>query len=169
MTEKQKLIYMIEKLFSSKIYSLDILYDLELLINVRLKLFQDTIEEIEKLRAEEYLKEIAKFTKKRRICEFANRIYIISGVQAVSFAAVQLSDRAIKNIIFDLSKELLLCDSLPIETTEPNLVSTIYMFHGENVVFLKHIYPACTALVLQVLSSKNILNYPVEERWNIKD
>lgn len=169
MSEKQDLICMIEKLFSSKIYSLDILYDLELLINVRLKLFQDTIEEFERLRAEDYLKEIAEFTKKRRTYEFSNRIYIISGVQTVNFAAVHLSDKAMSNIISDLSKELLFCDSLPIETTASNLVSTIYMFHEKNMIFLKHIYPAYAALVLQVLSSKNILYYPVEERWNIKD
>lgn len=169
MTEKQKLKYMTDRLFPSKVYSYDILYDLNWIIKERLELFKHSIDEFEKERAEDYLQELIEFTSKPKFeYEYLNRVYIISGIQFVGMACVGLSDAAITNIKTDVFAEVFMCDSLPIMNTDPNLISTIYIFQKNNV-HCWHIYPSDAMWILQSLSSKNIVNYRLKQRWTIKD
>ena len=169
MSKNFELKYMIEKLFPSKVYTLDILYDLKLMISIRLKQFQHNVDEFEKCRAEEYLKEMSEFVKSPRKYEFPNRLYVISGVQFVGVACLDLSDKAIQNIIYDLQKELYDCEPFPVNRTEVNLINTVYIFHESTPVFWRHIDPAYAALISQTLSTKNIVNFGLKNRWTVKD
>lgn len=170
MNEKQELKYMTERFFPSKIYSYDILCDLDRIIKLRLELFKTNIDEFEEYRAKNYLHELVKFTDKfNGEYEFRNRLYLISGVQFVALACVELSDAAIKNISTDVWADLVMSDSLKIEDLETNMLTSIYIFQANDIIFCQHLYPSMVALILQTLSSKNIVDYGLKKRWTIKD
>lgn len=169
MDEKQELKYMTERLFPSKIYSYDILFDLYRIIKLRLELFKTNIDEFEEYRAKNYLHELVKFICKFEGYEFKNRLYLISGVQFVALACVELSDTAIDNISTDVLTDLAMSDSLKTEDLEPNMLTSIYIFQENDIIFYQHLYPSMVALILQTLSSKNIVDYKLKKRWTIKD
>ena len=170
MNEKQEMAYVIEGLFPSKVYCPDVIYDMGQIISSRLLSFRQNIDDFEKERAEEHLKEITEFIKdKPKRYEFSNRLYVISGVQCVNIACVSLSDKAIENIVKDMSSELMLHYAFPLKGTNPNFVSTLYIFQKDHLTYFAHVFPSHSSLVLTTLGSKSIVDYKIKKRWTIKD
>lgn len=161
MNKEQKIIQMSEKLFPATKHSYDILVDLFEIIARRLSLFEKNIDETEKNRAEEYLSEMKGIiiSSFKSDCEYLYRLYIISGVQFVSLCCVDLSERNINKIISDLEIEFFLCDEFPIDSLEPNAVSTLYIFKNREIILYEHMFPSHLAFIISELSSKNIVDY----------
>jgi len=159
--KEQQIIQMSEKLFPATKHSYDILVDLFEIIVGRLSLFEENIDQFEKNRAEEYLSEMKKvilFSLKPE-CEYLYRLYIISGIQFVSLCCVDLSEKNINRIIGDLEMEFSLCDEFPIDSLEPNAVSTLYIFKNREIILYEHMFPSHLAFIINELTSKNIVNY----------
>ncbi len=165
MSNNQDVKNVIKSLFPSKIYSYDILYDLQNIICQRLMLFKNSIDGFEKSRAEDYLEDIKSVLPKHanKSTEYLYRLYIISGVQFVSLCCFELSEKTIKNIISDLEIEFSLCDEFPVYSLEPNAVSTLYIFKNKELIFYENMYPSHISFIINELSSKNIVNYDL--RW----
>ena len=161
MNKEQKIIQMSEKLFPSTKHSYDILVDLFEIIVRRLSLFEKNIDETERIRAEEYLSEMKSviLSSLKPSCEYLYRLYIISGVQFVSLCCIDLSEKDINKIVSDLKMEFSLCDEFPVDSLEPNAVSTLYIFKNRELILYEHMFPSHLALITNVLSSKNIVDY----------
>ena len=161
MDKEQQIIQMSEKLFPATKHSYDILVDLFEIIVRRLSLFKKNIDETEKIRAEEYLSEMKYviLSSAKSSCEHLYRLYIISGVQYVSLCCIDLSGKTINKIVSDLKMEFSLCDEFPIDSLEPNAVSTLYIFKSREIIWYEHMFPSHLALIISELASKNIVDY----------
>ena len=170
MNKNQQMKEMVNKLFPSTTNSYDILYDLYNIISERLLLFKNNIDETEKWRAEYYLNDIREtiFLPRKRKIEYKYRLYIISGVQFVSLVCLELNSESIEKIIHNLKIEFLLYDKIPIESIDPNAVSTIYIFKENEVIYCDDFFPAHLVWISQMLQSKNILAYNLLDDWIIE-
>lgn len=133
-------------------YSIDMVRDYSEIICTRLMLFSGRIEEIEENRAHTTVKSLIPHCKQ---IHNRNRMYIVSGIQYLSFACTEISDMSAEKILLKLKSEFEMCDIMPIDQLEPNLVSAIYIFRDESLIFCENIYPAHLASLLNSLQSYN--------------
>ena len=145
--------------FEAKEYSIDMVRDYTEIICRRLSSFNN-IDKIEKLRAEKTVKEMASCCKAP---VNKNRMYIVSGIQFMSFAWTNIHDNSIKLLKAKLKSELCVCEVMPIDKIEPNLISSIYIFEDDQIVLCEHIYPYHLAITLDSLRDHNlIINHQFE-------
>lgn len=144
--------------FLSKEYSRDMVWDLCLMISERLMFFGDKVDDFERNRAENTINELVHYSE-APISKF--RMYIISGIQFVSFACYDFSADTIGKVFNTLKSEFELCDIMPSKTLDPNLVSTIYIFEEKKIIFKEDIYPAHLAWIMQGLAKYNVIKQEV--------
>lgn len=156
MKEEWKLI--LEDMFPAKLYERDMVWDMCAILSNKLMFFHRNIDEFESARAEDYLRNLVPYSKKPT-SEY--RMYIVSGIQFISFAWINISSENFERVLNVMKNEFKLCEIMPSESLEPNLVSTIYLFKGEEIVFSEDIYPSHLAWLTQGLSKFNLIKHKV--------
>lgn len=146
--------YALETLFPAKKYTRDMIWDFCSILSMNLITFQDEVDEFEKYRAEEYLRKIVAYSKKP---QSKYRMYIVCGIQYVAFAWVEIQAEVLQEVRKTIEHEFGMCDVMNTTDVDPNLISTLYLFEGDNVVLVEHMYPAHLTWLLQALSKYNLV------------
>ncbi len=155
MKEKWELI--LERMFPAKRYERDMIWDMCTILSDRLTFFNN-IDEFECDRAKDYLKSIVSYSKKP-VNKY--RMYIVSGIQFVSFAWLNINPEAFEQLFNTMKCEFALCDEMPSNSLDPNLVSTVYLLKGEEIIFSEDIYPSHLTWLALGLSKFNLINHRV--------
>ncbi len=154
MTKKENWIYALENLFPAKKYTRDMIWDFCEILSMNLMIFQEELDDFEKRRAEEYLREIVAYSKKP---QSKYRMYIVCGIQFVSFAWTEIQSETLQEVRQAIEYEFGMCDKMDIKGVEPNSISTLYLFEGNDVVLMEHMDPAHLTWLLQSLSKYNLV------------
>ncbi len=155
MKEEWELI--LEKMFPAKRYERDMIWDMCTIICDRLAFFNN-IDDFERDRAKDYLKSIVSYSK-RPTNEY--RMYIVSGIQFVSFAWLNINSEIFEQLFKAMKYEFILYDEMPSKSLDPNLVSTVYLFKDEKIIFSEDIYPSHLAWLTLGLSKFNLIKHKV--------
>ncbi len=156
MKEQEKWIELLEKQFYAKSYHRDMVWDFCNILSTKLLTFQNNVDDFEKNRAKEALRPLIPYSKAPTA---RYRMYIVSGVQFFSFAWVGMKYEDFERINKLLKQELGLCERMPSESLEPNLVSTVYLLNDKDFVIAEDIYPSHLAWLLISLSKNNLINF----------
>lgn len=155
MKEKWELI--LEKMFPAKRYERDMIWDMCTILTDRLTFFNN-IDEFECDRAKDYLKSIVSYSKKP-VNKY--RMYIVSGIQFVSFAWLNIDSEVFERLFNTMKYEFIVYDEMPSKSLDPNLVSTVYLFKGEEMIFSEDVYPSHLAWLMLGLFKFNLIKYKV--------
>ena len=153
MAKKENWIYALEHMFPSKKYTRDMIWDFCNILSINLMTFQDEVDEFEKNRAEEYLREIVAYSKKP---QSRYRMYIVCGIQFIAFAWTEIPFEALQEVRQSIEYEFGMCDKIGTKGIDPNSISTLYLFEGDDVVLMEHMDPAHLTWLLQSLSKYNL-------------
>lgn len=154
MAIKENWIYALETLFTAKKYTRDMIWDFCSILSMNIMSFQDEVDEFEKNRAEEYLREIVAYSKKP---QSRYRMYIVCGIQYVAFAWTEIQAEVLQEVRQAIEYEFGMCEMMNITGLDPNLISTLYLFEGDDIVLMEHMYPTHLAWLLQSLSKYNLV------------
>ena len=155
---KEEWVYFLKSEFDSKKYERDMVWDFCEILSHRLSFFIKNIDEYEQSRAENSLKNLLPFSKKP-VTKY--RMYIFSGIQFVSFAWIDIDSEIFSKVYTALKSEFELCNMMPAQLLDPNLVSTVYLLDGEDTALIEHIYPSHLTWLLQSLSKFNLIKHKI--------
>lgn len=153
MAKKEDWVYALEYLFPAKKYTRDMIWDFCTILSTNLMIFQDDADDLEKCKAEEYLREIVAYSKKP---QSRYRMYIVCGIQFIAFAWTEIQSETFQEVRQAMEHEFGMCDMLDIKGVDPNSISTLYLFEGNNVILMEHMNPAHLTWLLQSLSKYNL-------------
>lgn len=148
----------LNQVLSAKRFHRDMVWDLCSMISERLMYFGNEVDPFERSRADETIRELISYSK-APMSKF--RMYIISGVQFVSFACCDFNAETINKVYNTLKSEFELCDIMPSKTLDPNLVSTIYIFDEKDIILKEDIYPDHLAWLMQGLAKYNVVKQKI--------
>ncbi len=83
----------------------------------------------------------------------------MSGIQFVSFAWLNIDSEAFERLFETIKYELIVYDEMPSKSLDPNLVSTVYLFKGEEMIFSEDVYPSHLAWLMIALTKFNLIKY----------
>ncbi|HNX63659.1 MAG TPA: hypothetical protein PKI60_00530 [Oscillospiraceae bacterium] len=153
----------LKELFSAKQYVPEMVSDMSAIIAKQIVKMKSKADEFEIERASQHLEKIMRFDVKTAI---TYRLYIVVGIEAVVLICLDLSQLEINNIIN--TQQLNSVDYPPLAKVEPNLISSLYIFKNEELIYDSELYPFELAPLMHCLSQKNIIKYPNTEDWIIR-
>lgn len=151
---QEEWVYFLKNEFDSKKYERDMVWDYCNILSHRLSFFSKNIDEYEQNRAENSLKNLLPFSNEP-VAKY--RMYIFAGIQFVSFAWIDIDADILSKVYSALKSEFELCDVMPAQLLDPNLVSTVYLLDGKDIILIEHIYPSHLTWLLQSLSKFNLI------------
>ena len=143
-------------LFSAKKYDRDMLYDSFMMITHQMNALK--ADDFDRDRARKY---IDAFKIHIRKPEHRYRMYIITGILFVSFAWIDIESDLFDKVNSVIKNEFSGCAIMPAKKLDPDLVSTLYVFDGEQILYTENIYPAHLAWLLTALSKYNVIKYKI--------
>ena len=146
----------LSELFSAKKYDRDMLYDSFTMITSQMNALK--ADDFDRDRAKKY---IDAFRIHIRKPEHRYRMYIISGILFVSFAWIDIEPDLFDKVNAVMKNEFSGREIMPAKKLDPDLVSTIYVFDGEKIVYAENIYPAHLAWLLLALSKYNVIKHKI--------
>ena len=162
MSENETVKSVLGEYLYAKRYYWDMLNDLNVIVNSRKFLYESKFDNYTKIDLSSFQNRIIPSIKK---AAHKYRMYIICGVRYVSLAYIDISEDIFEKILSDIKEELSQYDPMPTHDLDIHLISTVYIFKHQKIIYSENIYPSHMAWLLNSLKEENLIDDSLKECW----
>lgn len=160
---KDQISFILGSYLTAKKYHADMISDIKTILMKNLSEFGDGADDYELSRAAESYKSLLLYNEP---ITSQNRIYIVSGLQCISFCALNVPEILFKKLDEFLRDEEMHSDDFPnTRGFDCNLIISIFLFENSDLIYSRHIYPYEFGIVMNAFGKHNLAVVSDVENW----